>query len=86
MESNTKTKQLSISEEIKNEYKKNIQHSLSKKIYDVIEINKTEYILDPHFNHVYNINNEFIGIKYDTGIIFFKDIDEIINKSTQLNI
>lgn len=71
-------------EEIKDEYTKNIKQKLDKKIYDVIDINDTLYIVDPVINHVYNINNEFVGIKYDTGIIFFKDINDLVDKSNKL--
>lgn len=71
-------------EEIKNEYTKDMKQKLDKKIYDVIDINDTLYIVDPVINHVYNINNELVGIKYDTRIIFFKEINDLVDKSNKL--
>jgi len=53
---------------------------LSEKIFDVLQINETEYYYDTNFNLLLDANVEPVGFKHDKKFIFYSDINDIINQ------
>lgn len=48
--------------------------NLNEKIFDVININETEYFLDSDFGIIYNSNVEIVGLKKDDKYILYSDL------------
>ncbi len=54
--------------------------TLNEKIFDVVEINKTEYFYDQEFNMLFDHDTNPIGFKYGSNYVFYSDSSKDIEK------
>lgn len=80
------TKLLELEELEKNKVPIKLFPTLNEKIFDVVEIDGTEYFLDTDFGILYNDKIKQIGIKKNGKYIMYDDIDDIDKQNKELEI
>ena len=54
--------------------------TLDEKIFNVVEINKTEYFYDQEFNMLFDTETNLIGFKNGSDYVFYSDSSKDIEK------